>query len=106
MPKPSSPLLLAAHKRNPLPTAATQPLPNIAIPLHSPRLPRTLECLPSRGRYTMSEGLVVPEGGVLKDEPSAWLADAAPALSFVAMASDVLGGVEVCGESEVLLMGG
>jgi len=54
----------------------------------------------------MSEGLVVPEGGVLKDEPSAWLADAAPALSFVAMASDVLGGVEVCGESEVLLMGG
>ena len=104
MPKPSRAFLLAAHQWDPFPATAAKAFPNVQISFGSPCLLRSLECRACCSGDAVSETLVIPECGVLEDEPAARLAQAAPAFSLVAVAADPPGRVEISGEAQILFV--
>lgn len=102
--EPGGTLLLRADERDPLVTGAAESLPDVRVPVHAARLLGLLERV-ARGRTdAVREALVVPEGRVLEHEPTARLADAAPALTLVAVSSHPLWRVQVALKPELLLV--
>jgi len=102
--EPSCSLLLAAHERNPLVTAAAQTFPDIGVAIHAAGFLRLLEWAAGRSADTVGETLIVPEGAVLQNEPPAWFADSTPTFALIAVAADPARCVEVSIESELLLV--
>jgi hypothetical protein len=105
MPEPSCSLLLAAHQSDPLVATAAKSFPDIRVAIHSARLLGLLERIPCCRADSVGKALVIPEGRVLQHQPATGLADATPALTFVAMATYPFGRVQVAIEPELLLMG-
>lgn len=92
------------HHRNPLTTAPTKTLPKIWISIHASCFPRLVDRAARGHANPMAEECMVPEGGVLQDQPSARVADAAPALALAYMATHPSGSVQIALISQVLLM--
>lgn len=105
VPEPSRPLLLVTDQSNPVVAAGAKTLPDVGVAVHATRVKGFLEGSAGRGGDSMREGLVVPVGRVLEDEPATGFADAAPAFTFVAMPADPARCVQVTLEPEVLLPG-
>jgi len=95
MPEPGGSLLLAAHQRNPLIAAATEALPDVRVAVHPSRFLGLLEWASRRCADAVRKGLVIPECRILEDKPPPGLADSAPALSLVSVATDPSGSIEI-----------
>lgn len=105
MSEPGGPLLLAAHQCNPVIAATAEALPDVWVSIHAASLLRLLEGVAGGGADAVREALVIPEGRVLEDQPSARLADTTPSLSLVAVAANPSWRVEVTLEAQLLLVG-
>ena len=104
VPEPRGALLLAADQCHPVIAAPAQPLPHVRVAAGAACLVRLLKLAAGGGADTVRKRLVIPIGRVFEHEPPTGLADAAPALPFVAVAANPAGGVEVACESQLLLV--
>ena len=102
MPKPGSAFFLAADQSDPITTAMAEALPYVRITLHPPGLLWRFKGRPSSGADAMGKAFVVPERRILQNQPAAFFAYAAPALSFVAVTAYILRRVEVTFKSKIL----
>ena len=93
MPEPCGALLFTADKGDPIPTTTTKTLPHFGVAFHTSDIFRAFKSHSSRGADTMRERLIVPESAIFQDKPAAWLANATPAFSLVAVPSDIFGRV-------------
>lgn len=102
--EPSGPFLFAAHESNPLVTTSTQTFPHVGIPIHASGLLRLLKGAARRSADTVRETFVVPEGTVLQDEPTSWLANPTPTFALIPMTSDPTRRVEIAVKAKLLLV--
>ena len=103
--EPGSTFFFATHQRHPILTRMTMALPNVWVAVHLPHALGLDKLLASSSTNAVREQLVVPEGRVLENQPTAGLADSAPTFTLVPVATHPPGGVQVAGEAEVLLVG-
>jgi hypothetical protein len=71
--EPCRSFLLVADECNPLTAASAETFPYVEVAFRPARVLRTLERRAGRCADTMCEGLVVPEGAVLENQPSSRL---------------------------------
>lgn len=103
--EPRRALLLAVDQRDPVIAAATVTLPHIWVTVHAPQFLGLLEWLTRRGTDAMGKALIVPERGILQDQPAPRFANPTPALALVSMTAYPFRGVKITVKTQFLLMG-